>query len=173
MVRSCGCLRRPWSVWWIGVVGIVSATAMLLAAAASDPRDARASMAARGVVFGGFTPQDWPVAIEVSKDRRRVVRAAIGLTLACAPSGLTARIPDAYRNLPLSKSGRFSSSFGPNPFPNPDGTTTEFQGSVTGRMNAKRTSMSGTWQLTAVDRDAAGTITDTCDSGKVAWTAKQ
>jgi hypothetical protein len=149
--RNCGC---PRSVWWIGAVGTAMAVAMPLTAAASDTGRARATgAAARGVVYGGFTPQDWPVVVEVSKDRRRVVRTAIGLTLTCAPSGLTARIGDEYRNLPLSKNGRFSDSFGPNRMSNPDGTSTEFQGSVTGTTNAKRTKMSGTWQ--------------------VAWTAKQ
>jgi hypothetical protein len=174
MIRSCGCLRRLRSARWIGAVGMAMAVAMSVTAAAGDRASARAANApARGVVYGGFTAQDWPVAIEVSKDRRRVVRAAIGLTLTCAPSGLVVRIPDAYRNLPLSKKGRFRDSFGPNPISNADGTTTELRGSVTGTTNAKRTQMSGSWQFTAVDHDAAGTVTDTCDSGKVSWTAKQ
>jgi hypothetical protein len=155
-------------------VGAAIAVAAPLAAAASDTGAARAAgAAARGVVYGGFTAQDWPVVVEVSKDRRRVVRTAIGLTLTCAPSGFTVRIGDEYRNLPLSKKGRFSESFGPERMTNPDGTSTEFQGSVTGTTNAKRTKMSGTWQFTAVERDAAGAVTDTCDSGKAAWTAKQ
>jgi hypothetical protein len=81
--------------------------------------------------------------------------------------------PDEYRNLPLSKKGRFSESFGPTQRAESDGTSTDFQGSVTGAMNAKRTTMSGTWQFTAVEHDAAGVVTDTCDSGKVPWKAKQ
>jgi hypothetical protein len=178
MVRSCGCLRRVWrcprSVRWIAAVTMAMAVTMPLTAAAGDPGRARdASAAARGVIYGGVTPQDWPVVVEISKDKRRVVRAVIGLTLTCTPSGLIVRIADGYQNLPLSKNGRFSDSFGPNQISNPDGTTTDVQGSVTGTTNAKRTKMSGTWQLTAVDHDAAGVVTDTCDSGKVAWTAKQ
>jgi hypothetical protein len=177
VVRSSRDLRRTagWarSVRWVGAVGVAVAAATPLAAAASEAESARVGRAAApGVVYGGLTPQSWPVVVEVSKDKRKVVTASIGLLLTCT-SGLSFGFPDGYRNVPLSKKGRFTASFGPTKLDHPDGTSTDLQGSVTGAMNSKRTTMSGTWQVIGVDHDAAGVVTDTCDSGKVAWKAKQ
>jgi hypothetical protein len=176
VVRSSRSLRRTLgrarSFRWAGAVGVAVAVAVPLTAAASEASSARAAKTAPGVAYGGFTPQGWPVVVEVSKDKRKVVRASIGLVLTCT-SGASFGFPDGYRSVPLSKKGRFSASFGPIPIAHPDGTSTDLQGSVTGATNAKRTTMSGTWQVTWVDHDAAGVVTDTCDSGKVAWKAKQ
>ena len=44
-------------------------------------RGAAKTLAPPGVVFGGRTQQSWPIAIEVSKDARQVVRADVGLHL--------------------------------------------------------------------------------------------
>jgi hypothetical protein len=163
---------RACNLRWVLAAGIAFASAGLVGAAAGEADSARAAKPAKGAVYGGFTPQDWPVVIEVSKDRRRVVRAMLGMTLTCTPSGATVRIPDEYRNLPLSRSGRFDASF-ENPVTESDGTITDLRGSMTGTTSSKRTKMSGTWQFTAVEHDAAGAVTDTCDSGRMAWTAKQ
>jgi hypothetical protein len=177
VVRSSSGLRRTSgrarSFRWVSAVGVAVAATIPWTAAASDADSSRVGKAAApGVVYGGFTPQNWPVVIEVSKDKRKVVRASIGLLLTCT-SGISFGFPDDYRNVPLSKKGRFSESFGPIPVAHADGTSTDLQGSVTGATNARRTTMSGTWQVTGVDHDAAGAVTDTCDSGKVAWKAKQ
>jgi hypothetical protein len=176
VVRSSSGVRRTagWarSFRCVSTVGVAVAAATVVAAASEADGARVGKTAASGVVYGGLTPQNWPVVIEVSKDKRKVLRASIGLTLTCT-SGVSFGFPDRYRNLPFSKKGRFSESFGPIPMAHPDGTSTDLQGSVTGAMNAKRTAMSGTWQITGVDHDAAGVVTDTCDSGKVAWKAKQ
>jgi hypothetical protein len=176
VVRSSRCLRRTLgrarSFRRVGAVGVAVAVATSLTVAPSEAGSARIGKAAPGVVYGGVTPQNWPVVIEVSKDKRKVVRASIGLLLTCT-SGVSFGFPDAYRRVPLSKKGRFNASFGPMPIAHADGTSTDLQGSVTGATNANRTTMSGTWQVTGVDHDAAGAVTDTCDSGKVAWKAKQ
>jgi hypothetical protein len=153
--------------------GVAVAVVGALTGAASEADGAPVGKrAAPGVVYGGFTPQDFPVIVEVSKDGRRVVRASAALLLTCT-SGATFPFPDSYRNLPLSRKGGFSQSFTSSPFAHADGTSSQLQGSVTGAMNGKRTTMSGTWQVTWVDHDAAGVVTDTCDSGAVAWKAKQ
>ena len=46
-----------------------------------------------------------------------------------------------------------------------DGTSIEFEGAVSGAFNKARTKASGRWSLKVTERDAAGTVTDTCDSG--------
>jgi hypothetical protein len=56
---------------------------------------------------------------------------------------------------------------------NDDGTTTDFEGSVSGAFNKARTKATGKWTFKATDHDATGAVTDTCDSGSVSWSAKQ
>ena len=53
-----------------------------------------------------------------------------------------------------------------------DGTTSDFEGSFSGAFNKARTKVSGKWSFKATDHDAAGAVTDTCDSGSISWTAK-
>jgi len=133
---------------------------------------AAAKTATRGVVWGGVTSQGWPVVVELRKKRREIVRAAIGLHLQCT-SGSIANVPDTYRDVRVSKKGKFSASFGPETVRRDDGTTFDVEGSVSGALNSTRTKLSGKWQIKLTDHDAAGVVTDTCDSGAVSWTAKQ
>ena len=125
-----------------------------------------------GVVFGGRTAQSWPIVIEVSKDARQVVRADVGLQLKCTSGGFTNQ-SDSYRKLPLSTTGRFSASFAENGIDEGNGQKADFAGSIKGKLNARRTSGTGTWALKFVVHDATGAVVDTCDSGLVTWKVKQ
>ena len=140
----------------------------LLVAGGAPDADARTPVP---VVFGGLTPQQWPVVVEISRDRRKVVRAAIGLPVTCT-SGGSGYYSDQYRGMPLRK-GRFQASFDGSRVDHNDGTYDIFQGSVKGSTNASRTAMSGTWRLMLVAYSAVGAEIDRCDSGVVRWKAKQ
>ncbi len=133
---------------------------------------ATAGAATTGVVYGGVTAQDWPVMLQVARDGRAVTRTVTGLSLTCTSGGRVAT-RDGYRRIVISLSGTFSSRFGPQTEDNGDGTKSELSGSVKGRISRARGTASGTWTLREVIRDAAGTVKDTCDSGKVKWTARQ
>ena len=63
--------------------------------------------------------------------------------------------------------------YGPVTQRNDDGTTTDYQGRVTGALNDAKTKITGTWRLIATDHDATGVVTDTCDTGLLTWKAKQ
>jgi hypothetical protein len=63
--------------------------------------------------------------------------------------------------------------FGPVTQRNDDGTTIDFEGTISGTFNSSRTRVSGTWAFKGTEHDAAGAVTDTCDSGSVSWSAKQ
>ncbi len=160
----------------LGAIGAVAATVVVgvpLAASASPHRsgpEARVA-ATSGVVYGGRTAQGWPVMIETSTNRGKVVQAVIGLRLTCT-SGTFVSLPDRYIRLPISKR-KFGLSFGPETRNNEDGTTTVSQGSISGALNKAQSKMSGKWQLTLTDHDAAGAVTDTCESGVITWSAKQ
>ena len=125
-----------------------------------------------GTVFGGSTAQDFPVVIETSKNGRTVTKATIAIRLTCT-SGATIVVPDRYPKLSINKKRKFGASFGPATNRNDDGTTIDFEGTISGTFNKPRTSASGTWSFKGTERDAAGAVTDTCDSGSVTWKAKQ
>jgi hypothetical protein len=145
----------------------------LSAAATGEHGSPRATITgAGGTVYGGVTAQGFPVVIETSKNGRKVAEATIAITLDCT-SGAIATLPDDYEAIKVSKKRKFSVSFGPVTTRNDDGTTTDYQGSLSGKFNKSRTNASGTWSFKVVEHAASGATTDTCDSGSVSWKAKQ
>jgi hypothetical protein len=151
--------------------GAVLVGSPLMPVASAHPAHAR--VAAAPSTFGGVTSQGLPIIVDVNASKRQVVRVLTAVDLTCAPSGLVATVPDGFRRLAVSKQRRFRATFGPQTQRNADGTTTDYQGSMTGRFNRAKTTAAGTWRLTAVDHDATGAVTDTCDSGAVTWRVKQ
>jgi hypothetical protein len=142
----------------------------LTAVAMDDSARSPATTAkASGAVYGGATSQDLPIVIEANKSGRKV-KALIAIRLKCT-SGAILTLPDSYSM--RVKKGKFAASFGPEPNRNQDGTSTDFEGSISGKFNKARTKVSGKWSFKGTDRDAAGAVTDTCDSGSVGWAAKQ
>jgi hypothetical protein len=168
VVRGMSRLRRA------GVLAIAMLASAPLAAAAAPEHGstvARAAAAA-GVSYGGLTSQDFPVVVEVNRTGRKVVRADIAIRLTCTAGGFTIG-PDSFGRLSVRKTGKFGSSFGPETRRNDDGTTTDFEGMVSGAFNSRRTKVAGKWSFKATEHDVSGAITDTCDSGSVSWSAKQ
>jgi hypothetical protein len=148
------------------------ATAALAWTATPSQGSSAASRAATvGTSYGGVTSQDFPVVVDVNRRRSRVVRAVIAIRTSCTAGGFIV-FPDGYTRMAIRR-GKFSASFGPTAQRNPDGTTTDFEGTISGTFNSTRTKVSGTWAFKATFRDAAGAVTDTCDSGSVGWSAKQ
>lgn len=144
---------------WLGV-----AVAALLVPAAP------ATAAPSGVVYGGETKQDWPIVVRLARDGKSVAKVVVALSLACN-SGSPIVNKDRYDKLKLSASGRFSDSYGPVTTENGDGTTTDYRGTLEGKLAGGR--ITGTSRLTGDFYDATGKLVDTCDSFKVTWTARQ
>jgi hypothetical protein len=113
-----------------------------------------------------------PIVVDMTADRRHIVRAVTVLDMTCT-SGDTWVATDRYPRMPVTKRGRFVFVFGPITDRNDDGTTSDYQGRLKGRLNATKTRISGTWSYTVTDHDATGAVTDTCTSGPISWTAKQ
>jgi hypothetical protein len=170
---SGGVLRQRRIGWAFAVAAGALVVWPLTAAAGPEQGGSRATTAAAGgTVYGGVTAQDFPVVVETSKNGRKVVKATIAIRLTCTSGGVFI-LPDGYTAMSVSKKRKFSASFGPMTSRNDDGTTTDFEGSISGAFNKARTKASGKWSLKATDHDASGAITDTCDSGSINWTAKQ
>ena len=170
MRLSPGVAGRHRIGWVFAVAGgllMLSPTAL----ARGDHAGARPTTAsASGTVYGGLTAQRFPVVIETSKNGRSVLHANIAIRLSCT-SGQIATVPDNYDRLSV-KGHKFSAAFGPATNRNDDGTTTDFEGTMSGTFNKARTKVSGTWSFKASDHDTGGAITDTC-SATVSWAAKQ
>jgi hypothetical protein len=154
---------------WLGCVAAGVSVLLLAApvAASGSPAKTRAT----GAVLGGFSAQDFPVVVEMNKTGKRLAQVGIAIRLTCTAGGAFT-VPDRYRDLKVSKKGRFSISF-TNTVRNADGTTTDLAGSVAGTINKARTRAKGTWSLKATDHDVAGAVTDTCDAANISWSAKQ
>jgi hypothetical protein len=132
------------------------------------------AMAAKsgGTGYAGFTSTGAPIAIQVSHDGKQITRAGMELSLKCT-SGAEVPFPDLYRRVRVSKSGAFKSSFANQPLDLGNGQTAVFSGSLSGKFNRARTKVSGIWHLHFDAKDAAGTVTDQCDSGNTRFSAIQ
>ncbi len=164
--------------WKVAVVGLLSGALLvwspgLMSVATAERAGVKAPAAtAVGNTYGGVTSQGLPVIVDMKATRRQIVRAVAGVTLKCT-SGNIGVYPDKYTALAVTRNGKFRVSFGPYTQRNDDGTTTDFQGRMSGALNAAKTQIAGTWTFTATDYDAAGAVTDTCTSGSLTWKAKQ
>ena len=164
---------QGWRVTTVGAVtGALLIGSPMLPAATAGPAGARPPGAATGNTYGGVTPQGQPIVIDMTANRRSIVRAVTVLDMTCT-SGNSGTVTDRYPRMPVTKKGRFSYAFGPTTERNDDGTTTDFKGRFAGRLNAAKSKVSGTWTYTITEHDAAGAVTDTCTSGSVSWAAKQ
>jgi hypothetical protein len=148
-----------------------NAAALAGIAAPAQGSSAASRAATVGVSYGGLTSQDFPVVIEVNSRRTQVVRADIAIRTSCTAGGFVIT-GDGYARLRIRR-GKFSASFGPVTRRNPDGTTVDLEGTISGIFNSSRTKVSGIWAFKATEHDAVGAVTDTCDSRTVSWSAKQ
>jgi hypothetical protein len=164
------------------MLSIAALATLALAAPIGAAQGATASKSkiARGLVYGGVTASGFPVVIELSKTATKVVRATIGLELTCQVPGGDLTLPDSFTDLAISKSGRFSYSYGPEEVAGDPGTPVskvQVFGSITGTVNKAKTRVKGTWNQKVVAYSAAdptgATVLDTCDSGVVTYSAKQ
>ena len=172
MRRTAVVLKQRRIGWACAIAATVLVACPLAASARPDHAGPLAATAAAGgTFFGGLTSQDFPVVIQTSKNGRKVVKAHIAIRLFCTSGGLFTSA-DHYSNMAVSKSRKFKASFGPETHNNDDGTTSDFEGTISGTFNKARTKVSGKWTLKETDHDAAGTVTDTCDSKSISWSAK-
>jgi hypothetical protein len=169
--------RVKFKYWQATVVGaaacaLVIGTPMIPVATASPASVVTPSATAVGNTYGGVTSQGFPVFADMTATRRQVVRVVAAVVLNCT-SGGRFTVPDRFTKLAVTKGGKFRIVYGPYTQRNDDGTTTDFQGRMTGALNDSKTKVVGTWRMIAVDHDVAGAVTDTCDTGLLTWSAKQ
>jgi len=145
--------------------------AVAVAAIGAGP-SAAATAPSPGHVYGGVTPQNWPIVVTLDKAAKTVRKIVIGLDMTCT-SNENFGTTDGFTNVKLSSKGTLKSTFGPQRI-DAAGTPADITGSITGKRSKDRRSFKGTWNYKVVFYDAAGTtVTDTCESGLVSWKADQ
>ena len=169
--------RVKFKYWQATVVGaaacaLVIGTPMIPVATASPASVVTPSATAVGNTYGGVTSQGFPVFVDMTATRRQVVRAMAAVVLKCT-SGGRFTYPDRFTKLAVTKGGKFKIVYGPYTVRNDDGTTTDWQGRMTGALNDAKTKIAGTWRMIAIDHDLTSAVTDSCDTGLLTWTAKQ
>jgi hypothetical protein len=142
------------------------------AAVAAGPAAAATKPASGGHVYGGVTPQKWPIVVDVNKDGTKATRIVIGLDMTCT-SNENFGTTDGFTDVKIDSKSRFKTSFGPQRI-DAAGVPADIQGAITGRRSKDKRSIKGTWSYKVTFYDAAGTtVVDTCDSGLVSWKAEQ
>jgi hypothetical protein len=134
-------------------------------AAKSSARQAAKRVAKAGGVFGAVRDDGLPVAIQVSRDAREVLRMAAALPLRCQPSGNMLVLPAAFARVPIAASGAFRASVEAH-----EGQVT-FRSSVAGRFNPSMTAVTTTWTMKITGPNAGAS--DTCESGASTFTASR
>lgn len=113
------------------------------------------------------------IALSMSADARQVRRAHVAYTYTC-DDGTGFTDFEAFRAIPLSRTGAFSSAYDSGAFPTPllAGVTSRVTGSIDGRRNRLRTKVTGTARFTVVTTIVATGKFITCDTGQIRYTAK-
>jgi hypothetical protein len=150
----------------------VSRQRQLEAAAARVVKPPAPVLPAAGKVLGGFTSQHLAVVLEIAKKDKRVNLAGTAFNLTCT-SGDQIVIPDGFQKLPIGKNGAVSVKFEIPASGPPSSTTTTLLGgtdTLTGKLNAKNATFSGTWEL-QLNFSVPNMPEDQCDSGRVTFKA--
>ena len=140
-------------------------TGLAAKGARSSARHASKHVAKAGGVFGAVRDDGLPVAIQVSRDGREVVRMAAAVPLRCQPSGNMLLLPAAFAHVPIAASGAFQASVEAH-----EGDVT-LVSSVTGRFNPAMTAVTTTWTMKVTGPNAG--VSDTCESGASTFTASR
>ena len=120
----------------------------------------------RGRVFGGATAQGQPVVIELSRSRLAVKRTLTVINVRCT-SGAQETWTDVYTGLKLRR-GRFADSFRSSFYD--EGVEYQLSGSIRGRIT--RSDVRGTWTFSVSKRTVSTGETDSCQSGRVSYSAR-
>jgi hypothetical protein len=149
---------------------LAASTAMLSVAACNAVAAYARSARPTTTVFGAPTSQEWPLLLEVNTARSVITRAQVVLNEQCQSGHTAYGIGSGDKGIAIKRTGSFSDSYTAGPLALPEGATVTYSDQISGTFNKARTRITGTWHEASTFTMSNGT-TDTCDSGKVAFTA--
>jgi len=118
-----------------------------------------------GTVYGGTTSQGLPVVVELVSSRTQIHHLHVGWRATCT-SGGAFQYADFLAGGALTRGGAFGGTFTTNDAGSAGSTYTSDY-AVSGRLT--KTSGNGALKVTVTQRDAAGTVQDTCTTGSVTF----
>jgi hypothetical protein len=128
---------------------------------------------ANGRALGGFTTQGNPFVATVAKNGKKLGMVASALNLTCT-SGDQFTIVDGWAGLPIGHGGTVGKSLSIPPTVGSGSaagiTITGGADTFSGKLNRKKATFTGTWDL-QFDLTLASGQTDQCDSGNVGFKA--
>jgi hypothetical protein len=122
------------------------------------------TLPASGKTLGGLTSQQQAIVLAIAKKDKQVTQVVTALNLTCA-SGLQLLVPDDWTHLKIAHNGAVSAIALIAPGNGITGGTDTFSG----KLNAKKATFSGTWELKLGFSDPTTGQTDQCDSGLVTF----
>ena len=175
-------LDRRWRRAAVAAVSVIAAMASAASTGAaksvtrqrSFEREAVAALAkppvntmpAAGRMLGGLTSQQQAVVLAIAKKDKQVKQVVTALSMTCT-SGLQLLVPDNWTHLLIARNGAVHVSYVIPPSNGISGGTDTFSG----KLNAKKATFSGTWELKIGFADSTTGQTDQCDSGAVTFHA--
>ena len=123
----------------------------------------------KGIVLAGFTSQQYPAFFKVSANARTLTASGIALDMTCT-SGSQFVLQDGFARVRISPSGKLHVSVSIPSTAGSNGDTYSGTDSVTAKLGARHTQLSGTWRL-QVNYSFTNGMSDQCDSGPVRFSA--
>lgn len=123
---------------------------------------------APGRVYAGRTSQDEPFVARLDAKRKRVTDVLVSWDSSSCQPPASVHFGESLSNFPLAPSGRFGDTWD-NTEKTSDGGSVKLTYAVAGRV--ARRAARGTVRISFTVLDAAGAMTETCDSSGVTWKA--
>jgi hypothetical protein len=127
-----------------------------------------AARSAPGRVYAGLTGGGQPLVIERTRDGSRVRIFYVAWTAPC-PSGGAFEVGHGWTNFSISAGGHFGDQWDDEEKAD-DGSSDLYAFTFDGTVSGRRAS--GTFGVKVTRKDAAGAVTEVCDSPVTRWTAR-
>jgi hypothetical protein len=149
----------------MGRTHLIVAAALVAAATLAPPALARP---ATDVTYGGKTTAKWPVMVQLSRDGRQVAYAVAAWSAQCTDGPYSDQ--ETFDHIPVSAAGSFSRSYDTGDVQ--QGTATvHYAASITGKVNKRRSRITGTVRVMQHYADPSAGVDSTCDTGTVKYVA--
>lgn len=160
-------IRRSLSLL-IATVATVATATPAASALGGVQAHASAAVAGRAVYLSGITSQGWPIVIKESGNGKKLSVVEAALWLSCS-AGDQFAWPDGWFRLPVGSRGRvlIEAAQPPDKQLSIEGGTDSFRG----RLNRSAETFTGVWE-DQVTFSMPNGQSDSCDSGRVTFTAR-
>jgi len=153
--------------------GVTRQRSLARAAVAAVAKPPANPLPAAGKVLGGLTSQRQAVVLAIAKKDKQVTQVVTSLNMKCT-TGDQFFVPDGWAKLPIAHNGAVKVGVTIPSDTSTGGTITGGTDTFTGKLNAKKATFSGKWELKldfSMTDSTGATVTDQCDSGPVTFKA--